>query len=151
MMLRPVIGLGVCLLLSLTACTTTSYRNEAGQVTSPTRVDTYSVRVGDCLGKVETDATSQLELIPCASEHYWQAFAEQDLTGADHPGNSALSDQARKVCEAAFANLPGLDSESSGKELRFLAPTRSSWKQGDRRVTCLTGRSNGGLTGSILG
>lgn len=136
----------------LTACASEQPRNSSGQLTAPATTDTFSVRVGDCLGKLETDTTAKLPLVPCSEEHHWEAFAASELTGDDFPGNSVLGDRADEFCRGAFADFVGVKPSKSRYELTSLLPTRQTWTQaGDRELICLVGRPSGGITGTLKG
>lgn len=125
-------------------------RGDAGQVTAPATTDSFSVRVGDCLGKLPTESTAQLQLLPCDREHYWEAFAAATLTGADFPGNAAVRTQAAQECSAAFSSFVGVPAKKSKLSLTMLTPTSETWTQaGDRAVVCLVGNPSGGVTGTL--
>lgn len=144
--------LAVSLPVLLAACTTDLPRDSAGQVTAAATTDAFSIKVGDCVGKVAGDSTDELPLVPCAEEHFWEAYAASDLTGTDFPGNAEIKDLAGKACSAAFTGFMGIDSEESRYEVTYLTPTKQTWTSaGDREVVCLVGSSRGGVTGSLKG
>ncbi|MFZ0529892.1 MAG: septum formation family protein [Propionicimonas sp.] len=147
---RAIGALTACVLL-LAGCAEAGGRSSAGQVTAPTTVDAYSIRVGDCVGKLETDSTTRLSLMPCDQGHSWEAFATRTLAGDDYPGANAVQAQAVAACTEAFEPFAGVAAKDSKFELRVLTPTKDSWAQLDRTVTCLIGSSAGGLTGSLAG
>lgn len=126
-------------------------RDGSGQVTAPVSVDTYSIQVGDCVGKLETESATRLQLVPCAQEHYWEAFGAGTLTGEAFPGTSGVQDQAEQICTTALEPFLGISAKKSKFELRFLTPTKDSWAQNDRAVVCLLGTPGGGLTGTLRG
>lgn len=125
-------------------------RSSAGGVTAPTTTDSFSVQVGDCLGKLPTESTSEIQLLPCAEEHYWEAFATATLTGQDFPGNATVRDQAGQACDAAFEGFVGVPAKKSTLSLTMLTPTSETWNQaGDRAVICLVGNPSGGVRGTL--
>lgn len=138
--------------LLLAGCTTPGVRNSAGQITAPTTIDTFSIRVGDCVGKIETGSTTALRLIPCDQPHYWEAFALAELEGEEFPGNSKAADTADRLCRREFTDFVGVKVDDSTFELTSLIPTKETWTQtGDRQVTCLAGSTSGKITGSLRG
>lgn len=127
-------------------------RDGGGQVTAPTTTDSYSVRVGDCLGALPSDTTERLSLLPCDQAHAWEAFATATLEGDDFPGNAGVRNEAEEACTTAFATFVGLPSKKSELELTMLTPTSQTWTQaGDREVVCLVGDPDGGVTGTLAG
>lgn len=140
------------LLLLLVAGCASGPRDSAGQVTAAATTDSFSVRVGDCLDRLPTDAAAELPLLPCDQPHYWEAFATSTLVGDDYPGNAAVRDQADKACSAEFADFVGVKVDTSKLDLTMLTPTKETWTQaGDREVVCLVGRPGGGVTGTLRG
>jgi len=145
------LGVLVACGLLLSSCAAESPRNSAGQVTAPATVDSYSIKVGDCVSKLESDSASRLPLVPCDQEHAWEAFATGTLTGDEFPGNNGVQSQGGELCTQAFEPFIGVPAKKSKFELRVLAPTKESWAQQDREVVCLVGSSAGKLTGSLAG
>lgn len=140
------------LALLLAGCTAELPRDSAGQVTAAATTDAFSIKVGDCVGKVDGDSTNALPLVPCAQAHFWEAYASTTLTGEAFPGNAEVKDASDKACTAAFAGFVGIKAGDSKYERTFLSPTRDTWTQaGDREVVCLVGSSSGGITGSLKG
>lgn len=140
---------GVVLVLALAGCAA-GVRDDAGRVTAPATTDTFSVRVGDCLGKLPSESTDELSLLPCTEPHYWEAFATATLTGEDFPGTAAVRNQAEDECNRAFAGFVGVAANKSKLELTMLTPTKETWTQAnDREVVCLVGSPGGGVTGTL--
>jgi hypothetical protein len=114
-------------------------------------VDAYSVTIGDCTGPISSGVADRLELIDCAAEHNWEAFAATKLDPEKYPGNPALTRTAGEYCEAAFADFVGAKINKSKYDLTFLLPTDDTWAAGDREVVCLAGSASKQLTGSLEG
>ena len=133
-------------------CSTDAPRDSAGVVTAAATSDAFSVKVGDCIGKVEGETADSLPLVPCAEKHNWEAFAASELAGTDFPGNTGVQSLAEEACRVAFVDFVGIEAGDSKYELQFLTPTKESWNEaGDREVVCLVGNSGGGITGSLKG
>lgn len=145
------VAVGLLTAVALAGCAS-GVRDSGGQVTAPVTTDSFSVRVGDCLGKLPSESTAQLALRPCGEEHHWEAFATATLTGEDFPGNAAVREEAEVACSDAFAGFVGVPARKSKLDLTMLTPTSQTWTQAnDREVVCLVGSPGGGITGTLAG
>ena len=89
-------GCVVVATLSLTGCMAgAAPRDTAGQVTASASVDAFQVKVGDCTGSLKEGDVSDLQVIPCADPHFYEAYAATQLTHADYPGESTVINQAK--------------------------------------------------------
>lgn len=151
-MSRTAAGLaGIALAVLLVGCAE-GPRDASGHVTAGTTTDSYSVQVGDCLAKLPIDGATQLSVLPCSEEHYWEAYATARLEGTTYPGDSAVRKQAGAACTEQFEPFVGLSAKKSALQINLLTPTSETWKEADdRAVTCLVGKSSGGITGSLAG
>lgn len=142
---------GMLAAVALAGCAS-GVRDSAGQVTAPATTDSFSVRVGDCLGKLPSESTDELTLRPCGESHHWEAFATATLTGEEFPGNAAVRGQAEVACSDAFAGFVGVPARKSTLDLTMLTPTSQTWTQAhDREVVCLVGSARGDITGTLAG
>jgi len=149
---KTTVSVAAVLLVLLTGCSTDAPRDSAGQVTAAATTDAFSIKVGDCVGKLDGDSAQKLPLMPCAQAHFWEAYASSKLDGTDFPGNSQVNDLSDKACGAAFTGFVGIAIDDSKYEVTYLAPTKESWTQAeDREVVCLVGSSSGNVTGSLKG
>ena len=150
--MRTALRLTALLLVLLAGCSTDAPRDSAGQVTVAATTDAFSIKVGDCVGKLDGDSAQKLPLTPCDQAHYWEAYASSALEGTDFPGASQINELSDKACSAAYAGFMGIDLDDSRYEVTYLGPTRESWTQAqDREVVCLVGASSGNITGSLKG
>ena len=144
--------LGAVLLALLTGCSLDAPRNSAGEVTAAATTDAFSIKVGDCVGKLDGDSAEELPLTPCDQVHFWEAYASSTLEGTDFPGSSQINELSDKACSAAYKGFVGIAMDDSKYEVTYLSPTKESWTQAaDREVVCLVGSSSGNLTGSLKG
>ncbi len=144
--------LTAALALLLAGCAVGVPRDSAGQVTAAATTDAFSIKVGDCVGKVAGETAAELPLVPCAETHHWEAFSASNLEGEDFPGNAEVRDQADRACRAAFKGFIGVAADDSKYEVTFLSPTKETWTQAaDREVVCLVGSLSGGITGTLKG
>jgi len=149
---RTAASLAAVLLVLLTGCSTDAPRNSAGQVTAAATTDAFSIKVGDCVGKLDGDSAQKLPLTPCDQAHFWEAYASSKLDGTDFPGTSQVNDLSDKACGSAFKGFVGIAIDDSKYEVTYLSPTKESWTQAqDREVVCLVGSSSGNITGSLKG
>jgi len=147
----PLVALAVAASVLAAGCAS-GIRDSAGRVTAPITTDSYSVRVGDCLGKLPSESTASLQLLPCEEPHYWEAFATATLTGDDFPGNAGVREQAASACQDAFTEFVGVAAGKSKLALTMLTPTSETWTQADdRAVVCLVGNPGGGVVGTLRG
>lgn len=125
-------------------------RSSTGEVTQQAATDAFAIHVGDCTGPISNGSVDTLSLVPCNSEHAWEAYARTELVGDDYPGSSRIQDMAEKFCFAEFRGFVGVSAGSSKYRATFLQPTRQTWEQaGDREVVCLVGQSAGGIEGTL--
>jgi hypothetical protein len=150
--MKATLSLAAVLLVLLTGCSTDAPRDSAGQVTAAATTDAFSIKVGDCVGKLDGDSAKELPLTPCDQTHFWEAYASSTLDGTDFPGTSQVNDLSDKACSAAYKGFMGIVLDDSKYEVTYLSPTKESWTQAqDREVVCLVGSSNGNITGSLKG
>lgn len=150
--MKTTISFAAVLLVLLTGCSTDAPRDSAGQVTAAATTDAFSIKVGDCVGKLDGDSAEELPLTPCDQAHFWEAYASSKLDGTDFPGTSQVNDLSDKACSAAYKAFMGIALDDSKYEVTYLSPTKESWTQAqDREVVCLVGSSSGNITGSLKG
>jgi hypothetical protein len=114
-------------------------RDNNGQVIKPGQESAFSLQVGDCLRSIPGDVADveEVNLVPCASTHKAEVFADIDLTYSSYPGGSVIAERSEALCKKAFEPFVGLTYNESTLDLFFLYPTARSWRAGDRTVTCL--------------
>ena len=138
--------------LALVGCTAgATPRDTAGQVTAAASVDAFQVKVGDCTGALTEGDLSDLQVIPCAEPHFYEAYGSTQLSGDVYPGESEVTKQANKFCSTEFTSFIGLATKDSGYDMFYLYPVEQSWAAGDREVLCLVGSDKGKLTGTLKG
>lgn len=137
--------------LVVAACGGDVERDDDGELLEPTDIDVFELRVGDCLdGFAEGDEISQVRAVPCSESHSDEVFASAEMTGGDeYPGDEAVAEFADETCLAEFEEFVGTSWEESELDYGFLAPTESSWSEGDREVLCIVGDPGSDVTGSL--
>ncbi|QLQ16209.1 MAG: septum formation family protein [Micropruina sp.] len=150
--MRPLLSMmALSALLAVTGCSSDAPRNSAGAVTASASVDAFSIKVGDCTGKLTTGTIEGTDLVPCDEKHYYEVFGSTQMTGDTFPGESETSKQAQKFCDAEFTKFVGIPSTKSKYGVFYLTPIADSWKAGDREILCLVGDDNGGIKGTLKG
>lgn len=150
--MRTAVWIAAVLLVAITGCSSDAPRDSAGQVTAAATTDAFSIKVGDCVGKLDGDSAQELPLTPCDKAHFWEAYASSRLDGTDFPGTSKINDLSDEACSAAYEGFVGIAVDDSRYEVTYLSPTKESWTLAqDREVVCLVGSSSGNITGSLKG
>ncbi len=132
-------------------------RDATGAIVEGGSVDSFEIKVGDCLGAGVTGEVQSVAGLPCTEPHQYEVYHLFTIPEGDgtYPGLEAVQDQADEGCHAAFEGFVGIAYDSSGFEISYISPTQVSWEdptQKDRLVQCLIGQSGGPLTvGSARG
>jgi hypothetical protein len=148
---RLFVGLALAAVLFTAGCGGAP-RNDAGQVTASASADAFQVKVGDCTGELGTGTVSDVALVPCDQEHSWEAYSSTQLTDATYPGNTAVTDQANKVCNDTYEPWAGISASKTEHDITFFYPTQQTWTNAnDREILCFVGSEKGGIKGSLKG
>jgi hypothetical protein len=110
--------------------------------------------LGDCFNDPPASEVHLVEAIPCSEPHDNEVFAIVMLTGfsEEFPGQAVIDEEAGFECLRDFGGYVGTQYENSILDIAYLTPTRNSWAEGDRRVTCAVYRLDGRrMTDSIRG
>jgi len=118
------IGLAATLALvaPLTACSDTSVMH---------------MQVGQCILLPEEKTATTVETTNCTSEHDAEVFYMTSVDDGDFPGEAALNNAAEKVCISNFKDYVGSHYVTSTLDATWMLPTKDSWAQNDRSITCL--------------
>jgi hypothetical protein len=148
---RLMVGAALAAVL-LTAGCGGAPRNDAGQVTASASSDAFQVKVGDCTGDLGTGMISDVVLIPCDQEHYFEAYASKQLSDVTFPGSTAISDQGNAFCAESYAPWSGISADKTKYTITFFSPIQETWTNAnDREILCFIGSDKGGVTGSLKG
>ena len=121
------------------------------------RVAAIELDVGDCVAQApfttpEVTEVSLASVIDCAEEHTAEVYARFDLRlgpDAPFPGGGETRQRAQQQCRERFQGFVGRPWTQSELDIAALWPTRTSWGDGDRSVTCTVFRADGApLTGT---
>jgi hypothetical protein len=147
--------LGALALATVTACGSSGGRGKDGQVTKPTNISVFDLRVGDCIqppAKVEPEIT-KVKVVPCKDSHTMETFAIAPYkNGDDYPGDSEMKSFADVSCLDAFQDYIGVAYPDSSLFYTYLLPSARSWNEGhDRKVVCEITTTGAPLTDSVKG
>lgn len=120
----------------------------------PEDADVFSIRVGDCLDEMDSNAdetVSEVPKIDCGEPHDFEVFHTTDLSGGDtFPGEEEVAGLADEACLDAFEGFVGVEWESSALEYTTLFPTAEGWEDhDDREALCMVFDPAGQTEGTL--
>lgn len=131
----------VALALVVTACGPAGPARDAdGTIIEAAAMPSGDLREGDCFsvpGGLAGGEIERVDGVPCAQEHDFRVVGVVDVTGDDHPGQSALDAIALGTCPAAFESSVGAPFHDSEVAMIWLTPTGDSWRAGGRQIQCI--------------
>ncbi|MET7357172.1 DUF4190 domain-containing protein [Streptomyces sp. NPDC005562] len=105
----------------------------------------FPVDKGGCLNAPEGRLDSmrfgyQVDEVPCAGPHDAEVFASYRVHQATYPGDGVLTGVAETKCaDLQFAYVMDRWQDFGDADLYYFVPDRTTWRRGDRHVTCLFG------------
>ncbi|MEU1148725.1 DUF4190 domain-containing protein [Streptomyces sp. NPDC005863] len=105
----------------------------------------FPVDEGGCLNAPEGRLDSmkfgyQVDEVPCAGPHDAEVFASYRVHHATYPGDGVLTGVAETKCaDLQFAYVMDRWQDFGDADLYYFVPDRTTWRRGDRHVTCLFG------------
>jgi hypothetical protein len=124
-----------------TAAPTTSSAPTPTDSTTPLT----TVQAGDCFDEVDGDS---VDILDCGSAHGYEVFASLLVADGDY-SQATIGTEAEARCRDAFGTFVGLEYDASALGLRYVAPSRQTWAQGDREVLCVVFDPDGPTTGTL--
>lgn len=110
-----------------------------------------TLAVGDCTGPV-TPGSIDVTTAACSSAHYWEVFALVPLSTQVFPDGDLLESTAKQGCLKEFSRYVGVEPSFSRYSVVYLVPDQAAWEDpAQRRIVCLAGSQQGGLTASAKG
>ena len=128
-------------------------RNDAGEITEGGGVGAFVLQVGDCIQVPKESMVTSVEGVPCAETHDGQVYDEFNMQdAASIPSNEMVQQEAVDGCKWRWTAALGANyDDMPDYDIYVFRPTSESWTQGDREVSCLVTRIDGGaMTGSLL-
>ena len=100
-------------------------------------VGANEVKAGDCLKELPASGlVLTLDTVACSEPHTGEIFSVMTMPDGDFPGQFAIEEYQNKCAPELAEYSP---EAASDQEIGVLAlyPSRDSWGQGDRTVTCI--------------
>lgn len=116
-----------------------------------------AIKVGECtdleIPPGGDDAIQEILTVDCTKQHKWEAYAVTTVDEGDgnYPGQATVQEKAETFCLQQFETFVGAAYDKSTYGIIRLYPTDTSWEYGDRNITCLAGRDEGDITGTLAG
>ncbi|MFE0106398.1 DUF4190 domain-containing protein [Streptomyces sp. NPDC059009] len=117
----------------------------------------FPVAKGGCFNAPDNDLAGmkyahEVDKVSCDEQHTGEVFASFRVNNSRFPGDSELTALAERKCTDFQADyVPDLEAVPSNVAIYYYVPSRTTWRQGDRHITCLFGNADEGgtLTGSL--
>jgi hypothetical protein len=114
----------------------------------------YSVRdqqsvedlsAGTCFDVPAADSVSTITKVACDQAHDAEIFHNADFTedASSYPITLTFDRFAGEACTPAFETYTGESADDTDLTIGYFYPSRDSWGDGDREVTCYAGRGDG--------
>lgn len=109
--------------------------------------------IGDCIDEPRLADSGELlgvYLTDCDAEHWGQVYELAMIHGSDYGSDADVDAKANALCDTdeAFADVDPIYYERL--YITYFLPTRASWAEGDRRVTCFVTDFNNSVRGDWL-
>lgn len=115
--------------------------------------DIDALRAGDCFNVPDGDLMGERPLtykIDCARVHHGEVTASSLTATAAAPESAAADRKSEDACwQAQDAYAMDTWAVPADAEMFYYAPSRESWRQGDRRLVCVIGTTNEERSGSL--
>jgi hypothetical protein len=100
-------------------------------------VSATEVKAGDCLTEVPASGlVITVDTAPCGEPHTGEIFSVMTMPDSKFPGQFAIEEYQNK-CAPGLAEYSPEAANDPGVGLFVLSPSKDSWGQGDRTVTCI--------------
>jgi hypothetical protein len=100
-------------------------------------VSATEVKAGDCLKQLPASGlVITVDTAPCGEPHTGEIFSVMTMPDGDFPGQFAIEEYQHK-CAPELAKYSPKASADPDVGLFVLYPSKDSWGQGDRAVTCI--------------
>lgn len=108
--------------------------------TDPNSPGARGLSVGDCVADLDQlSGDGEIDLVDCGEPYVGVVYAQADITGKTlFPGNRPMGQEAGDICGGEnFTAYVGLGFGESSLDVITMMPSKDSWAQGDRTVTCV--------------
>jgi hypothetical protein len=108
---------------------------------------TQNLKVGDCVTGVKESSRILTPKVSCSASHSGEVFAVLKLPAGNYPGQAAIDAKGEQCGPLLDAYADPAKTETM--DVFYLYPTASTWRLGDREITCLIGSDTTETTGSV--
>ncbi|MFD0686649.1 DUF4190 domain-containing protein [Actinomadura fibrosa] len=113
-------------------------RDEAGHIRKSGRVLVGALRVGDCFTGFSGDTSNRfVTAMPCTRPHDGEVAARVQMQDGPYPGDERTTELATDLCERRLTRLLRKSRYSDDLEIYATQPDGTTWRSGDREVTCM--------------
>lgn len=102
-----------------------------------------NLNVGNCVTLPADTRVASVTVTGCSDAHEAEVIALVSVKESALPSTEELNAHARTSCALEFENYVGTTPERSDLDMKWLIPSKASWKTGDRSITCLATAPNG--------
>lgn len=125
-------------------------RDDSGAIASGGTLSVTDLRIGDCFDDPGEDEINEVAAIPCNEPHDFEVFHITQLTNPVYPTDDQLISAVETQCLPVFQTYVGIAYADSQLDINWVSPTRGSWDEGDRTMSCFALNTDGSkLTASV--
>ena len=144
----------VAVAVGVVGAVTAASRDDSGAIVDAGSLHIGDVRVGDCFDLkdgMDVEEVGEIEAIPCAEPHFFEAYFARDLPAGAFPSRAVWDTATEAACLGSFEGYVGRDYETSELYITSFEPTEEAWNEGDREILCVLSTENAStpLTGSV--
>ena len=140
---------------SATPQATASAGSSAGTQGATRTVDIHDLKTGHCISETVNGATTGATgttgatLVDCSTPHQYEVVGTGQSTASSY-AEASTPEEISAVCTPVLESYAGSPSRAMRYHVAALAPSQSSWDQGDHSFTCFAqNRDNTPLNNSI--
>ncbi len=137
---------------------TDAKRDSSGNVVESGTQTFSQLQVGDCIERTNSDGPDPVpssqgdysfNVVPCDQPHIWEVFGLESISDSDY-SEAAITQQSELHCTDEFSSYVGVDYSFSSLTFQWYQPTKETWSDGDRLITCLVASGDKSMrTGSL--
>ena len=116
-----------------------------------TKVVLSDLPIGSCVITDQGYYVREVVETACNKLHDFQvagSFERDEGIGAEYPGTLELEYESYEKCQSIFESYTGIPFWQSKFDISTVTPSASTWRDGDREVTCLLVDTDGNALAS---
>ncbi len=116
----------------------------ADAVVGPAQLHTNQLDTGDCFNVLEAEGglIEGASRRPCDQAHRFQVVGSIDIADPTYPDESRI-ERLASGCIRLFEDFLGITHDDSQYDFGYFWPSRSSWQEDDRTITCVAEHPRG--------